>query len=270
MSQEAAPSTKTATTAPAERSLGDEFAQLGSTTATRGWVALTAVVILLAGFLVWGIFGRISVQTTLEATVTNGSLPSVVSSPVDGYIVQGETEGRTVPAGQPVAVVRPYDGSADVPVTAPFDFVPASYSVLPGSPVKQGTILARGSAMTTSGKAPGTIAAIAFVPFDFVGTLEDAVGVTLTNSAPGTSGSPVPVKLALVDTAPSTEERIAQITGNALYAHEIYTASGGAPYMAVFTYDDDTAPAPSALGGQPGVLAVTEWSMSPLAVLFGR
>ncbi|MEY3733784.1 MAG: hypothetical protein RL347_1143 [Actinomycetota bacterium] len=264
------PSTSTVTTAPPERTLGDEFAQLGTTTSTRGWVALAAVTILVIGFLVWGVFGTISVQTTLPASIVNGSLPALVASPKDGFLVGGADIGATIKAGDAVAVIRPYDGGPDVSATAPFDFAPATYVVLPGSPVKQGDILARGSALAPDGAPSQNIAAIAYVTLDQIAMLEGAVGMTVTNTAPGAGGAPVAVKLRSVDSQPSTELRVAEVTGNAYYARDVYETSGGAPYMAVFEYADAGQDVSDDPGGQTGVLTITEWSDAPLQVLFGR
>ena len=229
------PSTSTVTTAPPERTLGDEFAQLGTTTSTRGWVALAAVTILVIGFL-----------------------------------VGGADIGATIKAGDAVAVIRPYDGGPDVSATAPFDFAPATYVVLPGSPVKQGDILARGSALAPDGAPSQNIAAIAYVTLDQIAMLEGAVGMTVTNTAPGAGGAPVAVKLRSVDSQPSTELRVAEVTGNAYYARDVYETSGGAPYMAVFEYADAGQDVSDDPGGQTGVLTITEWSDAPLQVLFGR
>ena len=274
MSEESASSSKasgtTATTAPPETTLGDEFAQLGTTTSTRGWVAFAAVAILVLGFLGWGVFGTISVQTTVPATVINGSLPAVVSSPVEGYVVGGADVGQQIPAGQPVAVIRPYDGTGDVAATVPFDFAPSTYSVLPGSPVKAGDIVARGSAIAPEGAPNQNIAAIAYVPYDQIAVLQNAVSISVTNSAPGSSGQAVAVTLRSIDSAPSSQARVAEVTGNELYAEEIYQASGGAPYLAIFSYADgasvDTSARP---GGATGTLTIVEWSDAPLQVLFG-
>ena len=274
MSEESASSSTasgtTATTAPPETTLGDEFAQLGTTTSTRGWVAFAAVAVLVLGFLVWGIFGTISVQTTVPATIINGSLPAVVSAPVDGYIVGGADVDQQIPAGQAVAVVRPYDGSADVAATVPFDFAPSTFNVLPGSPVKAGDIVARGSAIAPDGAPNQNIAAIAYVPYDQIAVLENAVGISVTNAAPGASGQPVSVTLRSIDSSPSSQERGAEVTGNELYAEEVYQSSGGAPYLAIFSYADgasvDTSTRP---GGATGTLTIVEWSDAPLQVLFG-
>lgn len=259
----------TATTAPPDLTLGDEFAQLGTTTSTRGWVAFSAVAVLVAGFLVWGVFGTISVQTSMPATIINGSLPAVVSAPVEGYIVSGANVDQQIPAGQAVAVIRPYDGGADVPATVPFDFAPSAYNVFPGSPVKVGDIVARGSAVAPDGTADKNIAAVAYVPYDQIAMLQTAVGISVTNTAPGTSGQAVSVTLRSIDTSPSTQSRVAEVTGNALYAEEVYQASGGAPYLAIFEYADGATIDSSRPGGATGTLTVVEWSDSPLQVLFG-
>jgi hypothetical protein len=255
------PSTSTVTTAPPERTLGDEFAQLGTTTSTRGWVALTAITVLVIGFLVWGVFGTISVQTSLPASIVNGSLPAVVSSPKDGFVVAGADVDATIKAGDAVAVIRPYDGGPDVAATAPFDFAPSTYLVLPGSPVKQGDIVARGSVLAPDGAPNENIAAFAYVTLDQIAMLESAVGMTVTNTAPGASGAPVAVTLRSVDSQPSNELR---------YARDIYERSGGAPYLAVFEYADAAQDMSEAPGGQTGTLTVTEWSDAPLQVLFGN
>jgi hypothetical protein len=155
-------------------------------------------------------------------------------------------------------------------VTAPFDFAPATYLVLPGSPVKAGDIVARGSAVGPDTAPSANIAAIAYVTLDQIGMLESAVGMTVTNTSPGSSGAPVAVTLRSVDKQPSTEIRVAEVTGNAYYARDIYEKSGGAPYLAIFEYADASQDMSDSPGGQTGTLTVTEWSDAPLQVLFGR
>jgi hypothetical protein len=94
--------------------------------------------------------------------------------------------------------------------------------------------------------------------------------MTVTNTAPGASGAPVAVTLRSVDSQPSNELRVAEVTGNAYYARDIYERSGGAPYLAVFEYADAAQDMSEAPGGQTGSLTVTEWSDAPLQVLFGN
>lgn len=73
------------------------------------WLLLCAVVVLLIGFCVWGIFGQIKTTVPAQITVDSGKIICAVDGDIDKIEV-----GMTVEAGDTNGVVKLVDTESDL------------------------------------------------------------------------------------------------------------------------------------------------------------
>ena len=73
------------------------------------WLILCAVVVLLVGFCVWGIFGQIKTIVPAQITVDGGKIICAVDGDIDKIEV-----GMTVEAGDTNGVVKLVDTESDL------------------------------------------------------------------------------------------------------------------------------------------------------------
>lgn len=71
------------------------------------WLILCAVIVLLIGFCVWGIFGQIKTTVPAQITVDSGKITCTVDSDIDKIEV-----GMTVEAGDSNGVVKSVDAES--------------------------------------------------------------------------------------------------------------------------------------------------------------
>lgn len=79
------------------------------------WLILCAVVVLLVGFCVWGIFGQIKTTVPAQITVDSGKIICAVDGDIDKIEV-----GMTVEAGDTNGVVKSVDtesGLAEIDIS---------------------------------------------------------------------------------------------------------------------------------------------------------
>jgi len=87
-------------------------------TSRRSWMALAAIGAAVLLTLVWATVARIPQQTTVAGVVRSGNNVTVVA-PAEGSVVElPVVPGDEVKEGDPVAVVRPFDGGKDIEVPA--------------------------------------------------------------------------------------------------------------------------------------------------------
>jgi hypothetical protein len=67
------------------------------------WLVLSAVIILLVSFCIWGIFGRLETSVIAEGTVRGGEMEAVFSDPNGNKVKAGMT---VYLKGEPVGVVE--------------------------------------------------------------------------------------------------------------------------------------------------------------------
>jgi len=270
----------TAKTAPVNAPPGAPPAglgELGSTTSSRGWLALTAAALVVVGALVWGLFGTIPVQSELTGTITKGSYPieiaagvagtvSVPVSQLESVINQDAQAGtNTVKKGQLLMSITPFGGGAPVKITAPEE-MQVGLRVVQGTPVEPTTIVANGSPAGTDDNGKAEV--YAFLSQSDIKTVKEAESLSVTPSAPNLASDPVPIKLFEVNPVPSSLALITQLTGNALYAKNAYLAAGGAPYEVLFKYTN-ASDADKVAGTAGATITVTESDSHPISVLFG-
>lgn len=258
---------------------------LGNPTSTRSWVALVAVLLLIAATGAWSLLGQISVQTRVDAVAAGGGLVYQVTAPIDGTIGQLSPVGTVIGKGTGVARIVPLDGGDSVGVATQDDVLISAWEVTLGSPVTAGDRIARAVIFGKNPSKAGLdidepIAALVYAPDELVTSIESAPalevsvvgtdGKTYTSQGKYLSRSPFPV----------TESRVELITGNPIYAASIMESGQGEIFEVYVGYEDvadfqrlvdDTKPGkePVVLSGEDATLTVTEIATNPLAFLFG-
>lgn len=258
---------------------------LGNPTSTRSWVALTAVLLLIAATGAWSLLGQISVQTQVDAVAAGGGLVYQVTAPIDGTVGQLSPVGTVIAKGTGVARINPLDGGDSVGVATQDDVLIAAWEVTLGSPVTAGDRIARA---VIFGKEPSKagldidepLAALVYASEELATTIETAPelevsvvgtdGKTYTSQGKYLSRSPFPV----------TEARIELITGNPFFAASVMQSGQGDVFEVYIGYQDESdfrrlvdeskpGQEPVILSGESATLIVTEVATNPLAFLFG-
>lgn len=258
---------------------------LGSPTSTRSWVALLAVVLLLAAAGIWGYLGSVSVLTQVPAVAAGGGLIYEITAPTDGTIASIVSPGVVIPKGAPVATIDPISVGIAVPVNQEDEVLVSSWNVVLGSPVTKGQVIARGAIFnmqpTLAGVDAGEpLAGLAFVSDDMAEIIKSAPSLTL--SAVGTSGQVLtaPVVLLSVGAFPVSESRVALMTGNPYFAQSLMQGDRGNTFEVYLGYaniDDykkvdesvKQGTTPIVVSGAQAILTVTEVKTNPLSFLFG-
>jgi len=272
---------KTAPEATSEGALPD----LGSPTSTRSWVALLAVILLLAAAGIWGYLGSVSVLTQVPAVAAGGGLIYEITAPTDGTIASIVSPGVVIPEGAPVATIDPIGAGLAVPVNQNDVVLVSSWNVVLGSPVTKGQVIARGAIFNMQPKTAGVdaaepLAGLAFVSGDMADIIKSAPSLTL--SAVGTSGQVLtaPVVLLSVGAFPVSESRVALMTGNPYFALNLMKSDRGNTFEVYLGYaniDDynkveesvKEGMTPIVVSGAQATLTITEVKTNPLSFLFG-
>lgn len=245
--------------------------ELGRTTSPQGWLALVALLLVIIGFVVWGLFGTIPVQSTIPATVTNGAYPLQITAGVQGTVatILKPVPGQgLIAAGTELMTIKPSKGGPNVSVKAPVQ-MGIAMEVIQGSPVEPQTVVANGSPVASSDSSTGKAEVYAFLSFDVVQTLQSAEKLTVTPNSPELSSTAAPIEITVVGTVPESQAHIAEITGNTIYAEQAYSDAGGAPYAVIFAYTN-AADADQVKGTSAAQITVTQATPHPLDLLFSQ
>lgn len=261
------------------------FSNLGSTTATRSWVALGAVILVLLAALAWGLFGSVTLQQTTGGIAVGNGLTYEVATPKAGIVSRLAPVGKIYDAGQTIATVIPDDGGPEVDITAPSTLLITGWQAILGSPVTADKAIGRGVLVGAQPTLAGlttdkALVAISFLPLSDYQVLTEAVALDVEVLNLGGEPKSYPATLVTFSPYPSSEERIAQITGNSTLAANIMSDTGGEAYMVAFGYADPADAAKVAAetksgkvgditSGQAASVVITKVSSNPLRVLFG-
>lgn len=261
------------------------FSNLGSTTATRSWIALAAAVLVLAGALTWGLLGTVTLQQSVEAISVGNGLTYEISVPKAGRVARMAPVGAIYAAGDQIATVIPDDGSAPYSLEAPAQLLVTAWDSVLGSPVTGEVPIGRGVLLGIKPDVGGIATDVALVAITFVALSDyevfaDAVSLEVEILNLGGSPTSYPATMVAFSAYPSSQDRIAQVTGNATFAADITEQTGGDAYMVSLGFADpddaqavasasQSGDAGSITSGQPATVVVTKVSDSPLQVLFG-
>ncbi len=261
------------------------FSNLGSTTATRSWVALAAVVLVLLAALAWGLFGTVTLQQTMGGISVSNGLPYEVAVPKAGRVARMAPVGRVYSKDDELASIVPDDGSPAYTITAPAPTLITGWEAVLGSPVVADLPIGRGILLGLRPDSGGlstdnALVAITFVPLSDYQLFANAVAIDVAVLNLGGDPTTYPAKMVAFSSYPSSEARIAQVTGNATLAAEITQETGGQAYMVALgfanpedaeavTQDTRSGDEQRITSGQAATVIVTKVSSNPLSVLFG-
>lgn len=261
------------------------FSSLGSTTATRSWVAIGAVILLMLAGLAWGLFGNVTLQQTVGGISVGAGITYEIATPTSGIVTKLAPVGHLYEEGDPLASIRPDDGGPDVVIPAPGKIQIQGWDVVLGSPVEASRPVGRGALIDIDPEFSGLttedpIVAVTFVPRDFYDVFANALSIEVTIPNMGGESKTYAAKMVAFSPYPSSAQRIAQITGNETFAAEVTQDTAGETYMVTLGYVDpnDAEAARAAAGmndptqittGQLASIVITKVSSNPLKVLFG-
>lgn len=258
---------------------------LGNPTSNRSWVALTAVLLLIAATGAWSLLGQISVQTRVDAVAAGGGLVYQVTAPIDGTVGQLSPVGTVIGKGTGVARIVPLNGGDSVGVATQDDVLISAWEVTLGSPVTAGDRIARA---VIFGKEPSKagldinepLAALVYASEELATSIENAPGLEV--SVVGTDGKTYTSQGKYLSRSPFpvTEARVELITGNPFFAASIMESDQGEIFEVYVGYEDKSdfqalvdqnrpGQEPVILSGEGATLIVTEVATNPLAFLFG-
>lgn len=254
---------------------GEGLGQLGRTTSSRGWLVLIALFLVVFGFATYGLFGTIPVQSTIEATVTNGTFPLQIPAGLTGTVASIPTDTNSnkgasavTPAGTVILTIQPSSGGKTVAIKTPIA-MGYSLDVIEGTPVLPNTVVAHGASISGQGSDKGKAQVYAFLGDDVVQTIKSAESMTVTPTAPSLAGTPAPIQISYIGSIPVSQQQIALLTGNTIYAQQAYSDAGGAPYVVLFKYLNATD-ADAVTGTAAAEITVTESTPHPLQLLFSQ
>ncbi len=257
---------------PQPQQTGSEaLGELGRTTSSRAWIALVALLLVIVAFTFYGLFGTIPVQSTIPATVTNGSYPIEITAQVTGTVTAVQIDqhsSATLPAGTQLMSIKPSTGGKAIEIKTPVE-MSVSLDVIEGSPVIPETVVAHGSQVSSQGSDGGHAQVYAFLSLDVVQSVKTAQSLTVTPTAPSLAGTPAPIQVAFVGAVPVSQDQIALLTGNTIYAQQAYSDAGGTPYAVLFKYLN-ASDANQVTGTAAAEITVTESTPHPLQLLFSQ
>lgn len=281
----AAAATEAKTTPNPMLQVSPAFSSLGSTTATRSWVAISAVILVMVAGLAWGLLGTVTLQQTVGGVSVGAGITYEVATPKAGIVTNLAPVGHVYEPGHPLATVRPDDGGPDITVPAPARLQVQGWDVVLGSPVQPGAPIGRGALIDSDLQMSGLstkdpIVAVTFVPQDYYEEFANAVGIEVTIPNMGGTPKTYAAKLVSFSAYPSSIERIAQVTGNQTFAEQVTQDTAGETYMVTLGYvdpaDAEQVQAAAKSGdkaqittGQIASIVITKVSSNPLRVLFG-
>ena len=261
------------------------FSNLGSTTATRSWVALAAVLLVLIASLAWGLFGQVTLQQTVGGIAVGNGLTLEISVPTSGRVTRLAPIGQLYSPGDEIATILPDDGSPEFTVSAPANMMVTGWQSVLGSPVTPAAPIGRGvvigASPRTSGLGTGdALVAISFVPLSDYSVFANALSLEVVVMSPGKDPQTYPAKLEGFSRYPSSQARIAQLIGNPTLAADVTAQTGGEAHLVALGFanpEDAKSVADASMSGDPGsvtaglpaTIVITEVSDSPLKVLFG-
>jgi hypothetical protein len=259
---------------------------LGSTTKSRSWVALIAVVMLMLAAFGWGLFGNITVQTTFGAVAEGGGLVYEVVSDVEGAVSSLSATNVIISAGSPLIAVSPLTGdTTPINVTADNDVIVRDWTVVLGSSVSIGESIGQGVVLGVPPKNSGVasdepILAVTYVAMNDVQTFAKSLNIEVVIAGEKNNVETFNGTYLGVSAFPEAQERIALITGNPTFAASVTEKSDGAPYAVYLGYADEADVArvksqlvpgsiPLYVTGAPATVILTETQSNPIKYLFG-
>jgi len=141
----------------------EQLDRLMQVTQPRGWLALTALILVLIAGIVWGLFATISTRVTAQGIITRGGNVANIVATVSGQIhLLKLKRGQIVEEGQTIAVLFRWDadpGASNRVYTVVSPFRGRVLEVI----AEQGQVLERGGPLVSVEPVDSTLEAILYV-----------------------------------------------------------------------------------------------------------
>jgi multidrug efflux pump subunit AcrA (membrane-fusion protein) len=254
----------------------DDLDQLVRVAKARAWIAVLVLCSVVVAAVVWGFVGSLPGRVPVTGVLSYPLGVSSVQSTVGGQILSvAPVPGATVAAGQPIAVVRPFQG-ADVTLQAPFGGLVVGVSAVAGAVVTLGQPL-----VSVERIRPGDqLVALAFVSPDQAARMAPGMPVALDlSSAPSAAFGALQGRVATIGAFPLSPTEVEGLLGNPVLASQF--TSGPPPLLATIQLTPDATTRSgfrwSTPKGPPFLLepesllkaTITTGSQRPIRMVFG-
>jgi len=239
------------------------------TTKAHGWWALWAISLAVVAALIWSFVATLPMQVSATGVIPSLLYSTAITSPAEGKLSLDLDIGRTITKGEPLASVKPYDGSSAVTIDAPEDGEIVGIYVGEGDSVELGTKLAL--LLSPPDTAKG-VEVVTFLPASSALNFTEgqSAQITVTNVATADSAI-VDATIIHIATTPASLTDMETISGSATTSQQWLEQSDGSPYLVSLSIEkwptDNKALAPAA--GQIVQITNTYGSAHPISMLFG-
>jgi Biotin-requiring enzyme len=216
----------------------DELDRLMRVTDPKGWLALIALLALVAAAVVWGVFGSVPVQVSGDKGVLlAGDSRSQAVSQTSGLVTDVRVEiGDHVKEGQVLARVRPNDG-AETDVVSLFD------GRVDEILIEEGRFLERGQQVAVIKRGNKPLQAFVFVAGEQGKQLEKGMPVhVLPSTVKAEEFGFMQGEVTSVSKFPVTEDEMFLLLENQSLVDELSTGSGDQHRVDVELLRDQSTP----------------------------
>lgn len=250
----------------------DEVAIFGR---PRMWVALTGALVLISGFLVWGVLARPPVMTSASGVISTTGGPLEVGAGLDGAVTSVYVSvGTNVEAGNVLAVLIDQAGR-EVRATTPVAGTVIEVAT------QEGDFIRSGQGIATIQRFDENLLALALVPASSItGIVEGDEALVSPNSVPAGQYGYLKGVVTSVASTPMSVSRLEQLVMSVAGYPTIDTIDEPLIEVQIVLAADETTPSGLSwtIGTGPPftLVAGTPWSgnivignQAPLATLFG-
>lgn len=241
-----------------------------STTTSRLWIALGALVALILGAFVWSIVATVPLEVTATGVVFDQSGRTAVVSPSEGIVSFSVARGAEVSAGAAIATISGFGSpSSDSTANAMFEVTSPVAGTVETISVLEGSGVFTGDQLVVIDAAQPSTQVVAFVSAADAALFEVGDAVKLSEAVTDRSSPSFYLgKVESTSSVPVTYESVLLAFQSEALAQQIITAAGSGAYQVVISLAADGQ---GSLPPQGQVLDITyRYSeVRPIRLLFG-
>lgn len=186
------------------------------------WLALIAVLLVIAATVVWSIIGTLPTTETVSGMIVDANSVNAVYSESAGTLEKYCVDvGKEVKNGDKIAEVKQTDGTVKV-IKADRDGVLSAYSLEPGTPVLAGTEIAR-----ITPKNSGNQVIVCYVPLAYAQKFEKGMEVLVyPTSIDSQKYGHMEAEIISVDEYATNTSSLAYVLGSGNMVAEQFASNG--------------------------------------------
>ena len=186
------------------------------------WLALIAVLLVIAATVVWSIVGTLPTTETVSGMIVDSTGVNAVYAESTGILEKYCIDiGKEVISGDKIAEVKQADGTVKT-INADRDGVLSAYSLEPGTPVLAGTEVAR-----ITPKDSGSQVIVCFVPLAYAQKFENGmVALVYPTSVDSQKYGHMEAEIISVEEYATNTNSLAYIFGSGNMVAEQFAANG--------------------------------------------